>query len=70
MEKDHDENKTDIRSGWRYFQCDECHCRWSEKCRDHSTLSNSHCIDCGEPTMPYDSTPVAFPTDGYGNLID
>lgn len=57
--------------GWRYFQCENCACRWSEKCRDYATLSNSLCPECREFNAPYDSMPMPeWKTDAHGNLLE
>lgn len=69
--------KEKVQPGYRYFKCEHCWVCWRETCRDHSTLSNSRCInaDCKSNTeggvMPYGSYPTkAVEVDAYGNLVD
>lgn len=56
--------------GWRYFHCEECGYKFSEKCRDCTSPSGSICKNCHQQVSPVDyEMHLEWPVDAHKNLL-
>ena len=62
--------RTEIRSGWRYFECSSCGHKWRHASRDAKSPSGELCPQCDEWGHPIrNEIDHTIPVDNFGNLL-